>query len=859
MPKPSQACFDAAAKAAGGKLSPKEIEQAFDRVEEMKKKLAADGKLDGINERLRQLTEQEAQRTVIAAALRRKHVALNTIVRDRLEAHIGGLVQSGLSYHDAVLATMEGSNQGVAGARVSVFAQRQAYERRYIGEMFAEIAKERPHVQSMLGDQRFNEDIVREMYELREGGTPGRTKNEDAKFVASVFAKGAEVSRTDLNRLGANIGRLDGWAGPQVHDDAKLLKITAKEWADYIAPRLDTNRTFPDAVSDAEVRHILEDVYTTITTGQGTGLGAARKGERVGPANLAKSLGKSRVLHFRDADAWIEYNGKFGHGSIFSSIISHQQRAASTAAQMELYGPNPEIMLGSLIDQLRERIRNDHKVPAKDKAKQIDTLNFGTTGLGNSIGNAFAEMQGLTMSPTNHGWATLSANIRGVQTLAKLGSAVLTAAPTDTVTAAAASMFRGGGFWRGFGRQVAGVLHGRPKGEQREISYLIGEGYDGFIGAVASPYMAHDGTAGWMHRRTIGFFKWNGLTWWTDVARSVAGRVASAEMGMRAAAAWDKLPDRYRHVLELNGLTAAKWDAIRSVEFRASNGNSYVTPDLMRNVEDAALAPLIEGRLAKLEVKDPIKRETARQRYLADTRRELEMDVARFFADETSNAVVETDAASRRILLQGTRPGTFVGEVWRFMAQFKGFPIAFANRVLGRAFYGGRGATKGQRFVNNLPHSGALLSGLMMAGYAAMTMKDVSKGRWPPRDPSDPKVILASLTQGGTLGIYGDFLFGEVNRFGNTPLETGVGPTIGMASNVIGEYQRAIRGESSAAAWLNVALNNTPYANLFYSRAVMEWLFLNSLRESISPGYLRRQERRLNVDQGQRKFLPETL
>jgi hypothetical protein len=60
-------------------------------------------------------------------------------------------------------------------------------------------------------------------------------------------------------------------------------------------------------------------------------------------------------------------------------------------------------------------------------------------------------------------------------------------------------------------------------------------------------------------------------------------------------------------------------------------------------------------------------------------------------------------------------------------------------------------------------------------GYAAMTAKDMLKGKTP-RDPKDPNTIIKAFTQGGGAGIYGDFLFGEYNRFGQSPLETAAGP-----------------------------------------------------------------------------------
>ena len=46
-------------------------------------------------------------------------------------------------------------------------------------------------------------------------------------------------------------------------------------------------------------------------------------------------------------------------------------------------------------------------------------------------------------------------------------------------------------------------------------------------------------------------------------------------------------------------------------------------------------------------------------------------------------------------------------------------------------------------------------------------------------------------------------------------------------------------------------INNTPYANLFYTRAAADYLFLYSVQEALNPGALRRMERRIEKENGQ--------
>jgi len=848
----SSECIAAVKEAAKGILTDDELISVFERAQKIKDRIRAQGNLDGFEDQVIAEVNREADLTRIAAATQRRHVALNAIVRDRFDNHMDTLISEGLSPRNAILSFMEGSQRSVSMGRVSVYGQRQGFETKYIGGMVAALERDAPHIKKLVNDKEFSNAVVREMAEIKKDGNPGVSNNPDAVKVANIFSEYAEVSRQGLNKYGASVGKLDGWGGPHRHDNSKISKVTEEDWVGAILPKLDLDRSFPDVKDQAELEKILGGIYREIITGQPDRLTAQSTGKITGPANLAKSLQKSRVLHFKDADAWITYNDQFGDGTIINGMISHQQRAAAHAAQMSTLGPNPEIMLTAKLDGMRRQIKNSD-LSAKEKAKQIEQLQLGKGGAGGTaVSNAFLEMQGLTMSPINFNGAQLSQGIRNYANVTSLGGAVLTAVPTDAVTAGLAAQFRGGGFFRGFTSTMGELLSGRSVAERNEVAYLLGESFDGVISGISSSHYVHDGIPGAGAKLTDSFFKWTGLTGWTDKLRGAASRVVSAEMGMRRNTAFSKLSTQYSNLLDRHGIGKAEWDAIRSVEMRLVNDNTYITPDLMQTVGDAQLEPLIAGQMADISAvtSDPKRLDRARSRLQQEARDNLELQTSRLFADEVSFAVVETDAASRRIALQGTRPGTVVGEVMRFVMQFKGFPIAFSQRVLGRAAHAFSGPDKLAAYT----HLGTMLSALTAAGYVSLAAKDAVKGRWPPRDPSDPKVIIAALGQGGAMGLYGDFLFGQTDRFGNAPLETAAGPVIGRTAEMLDLVMKARDGDASAAQALNQIIRLTPFNNLWYAKPVADALLLNSAREWASPGYRRRTEQRLRKDFGQERL-----
>jgi hypothetical protein len=149
--------------------------------------------------------------------------------------------------------------------------------------------------------------------------------------------------------------------------------------------------------------------------------------------------------------------------------------------------------------------------------------------------------------------------------------------------------------------------------------------------------------------------------------------------------------------------------------------------------------------------------------------------------------------------------------------------------------------------------------GTTALGYMVMQAKEVMKGR-EPRPPSFETFVAAAL-QGGGLGIYGDFLFGQANRFGGGTLETLAGPGIGAAAEAIDLLQRTrfalatgdddVRGDA-----IRFIKSNTPFANLFYTQQALDYMVWYQLQETINPGYLSRMEDRVRRDNNQEFFIP---
>lgn len=800
-------CATAIRTAAGRDLSDDQVADIFEAVDRRRKAIEASGKVDALDQRVMLAATEAADAVRVEAALTRKHAALGVMARDRVTRQVEQHVAAGMSYRRAVLAVFEGTTRGITEGRKSVASTKLAYEAKFVGGMMADVAREVPHAERMLRDREFLDDVVREMTELRDGGAPGRTGNADARKVAAIFGRRAEESRADLNRLGANIGKLDGWAGAQIHDADKIARLAADDWARAVLPKLDLDRTFP-GLTGPEVDRALRNVWENIVfQPERSAEGPSAPGVKR-PFNVARALERHRVLHFKSADDWLGYSRDFGSGHIFDGMVAHQSRAALNAAQMEILGPNPGATLDNVLDALRRRVDVDDRIPATEKAATKATL---ADDPGTAIGIAQRIASGAAMIPRSQTMADVAGTIRAVESMAKLGGAVISSI-TDLPTAVVNLRFNGMTFGEAVRGQIGEFFQGRGKGEQRELAYLLGEGFDGVIGHIVSPWVAADSAPGAMQSTMTTFFRWSGLTWWTDANRAAAARVLSAHLGRQSDKAWDGLAPRMQNVLNQHGVDAGMWDTIRA-SVRTIDGRKYVVPGIADRDADLALR--------------------------------------RYYADEAQSSVLEADAATQRFTTGGLQRGTVAGEALRFIMQFKAFPIAFTQKTLGRAWQGAEGGA-----YAGGAHIGTLISGLMVLGYAAMSAKDAIRG-YEPREFLDErgnprlKTVLASLLQSGGAGIYGDFLFGEASRSGNSGLENLAGPALSDAARFLALFQRARNGEAGAGDALTAGLATTPFANLFWLRPGLDYLILNEARETLSPGYLARQDARRRKDFGQ--------
>lgn len=759
-----------------------------------------------------------------AAAIERRNAALNLakrVARRSFYQDAPNLVQG-------IEAKLAGVNASFFGSRASVDNAAKTLIRDYTVGLAADLE----HGGLFETFRRGGLDLkwATELAELNKpDGKAGITGDRTALEIARTVQKYQRLAVDDLNRAGAWIGDYAGYVSRQSHDPDRIRRATYEVWRREIMPRLDP-RTF-EGVSDPE--RFLQNTYNALVTGVHMtidGLQGFKDPAFTGPGNLAKRLSQERVLHFKDAQAWLEYHRQFSRGTLAESVLTTLTHSARSTALMREFGTNPRAELDADLRFLAERFRNQPEVVNRLRARE------------KAIHNLFAELDGTASMPVNRLGARIAAGTRAIENMAKLGG-VLISSMTDVPFKAAELRYQGIGLLQAYWDGLTSLVRGRGRGAEREIMDLLRAGAEGMQGEIVRRFDAADTVPGRLSKIQNTFFKFAGLTYWTDAQRAGAELLMSRHLGKMQKLGFEALPEPSRRILEAFGIDAGRWDLLRGVAWQQANGRAYLTPDAAERIPAARL----EAYLREAGLVAPKAKPEAVAAKIADFRRELGLQLASYFTDRGEFAVLNPGARERAILRRGTRPGTVEGEALRLIAQFKTFPVAVITKAFGRDLYGGQGGFGATAGIVHMMVASTVL------GYVAMSAKDLAKGRTP-RDPNDPKTWLAAFAQGGALGIYGDFITGDYSRYGRSLASTMLGPTLGQIDDVAELWSRVKQGNDVAAQTLRMLLNNTPFVNLFYTRIALDYLVLYQVQEALNPGYLRRWERRVQ-QQNHQTFL----
>jgi hypothetical protein len=501
----------------------------------------------------------------------------------------------------------------------------------------------------------------------------------------------AEKARTRFNAAGGHIGKLEKWALPQAHDSGKVRRVGREEWTTFIGERLDWDAM---AIShnngvrfrEAEKRSILDQAYEDIRT---DGYSKTEPGVRHGSAKYNQRA-NHRFFQFRDADAWQEYNARFGSGQDpFRVMLGHLDSMASDIAQMEMLGPNPLHGYAYLKEVAMDLAQRSRDPKAPDKARvhlaQADRMIGMLTGAANVPEN---KTRGMAMSA-----------IRSTLTAAHLGSAVLSSV-TDFNTNRIAARFVGMnqlGFMRQMGRLMRDA-------EFRNDANRLGLIFENAVdqGNAVARYELENLHVEAASRMADAVIRGSGLGYLTEVQRQSFGLEFMSTMASKwRAQSWDALDKPIRNALESYGWDADAWGALQGAgTYKLSNGLEVVRAQDIEANGNQRVADLYMETITQM----------------------------------TEFAVPSSDLHGRAFVIGTTKPGSLQGELIRAVLQFKAFPITMMTTQISRIM----AEFNAGRKMSAVGYGANLVIGSTLLGAVALWMKDIVAGR-DPREMTTPK------------------------------------------------------------------------------------------------------------------------
>lgn len=403
----------------------------------------------------------------------------------------------------------------------------------------------------LIQDKKYVRDFVKEAFG-EDSGNPSAKKN------AADFAGVAADLKDRFNRNGGDIRTLEGWGLWTSWSPGKALEKGLDKWLELGLKNIDRNKAVHEdgrAFTEDELIDLLTASYKTIKS-DGANKMEVGKANYSGNSKVTNRHTESRVLHWKDADAWLEMQGEFGDMPLIDIIDSNINRMAKEIALVEMFGSNPRENYKILKDAAANKDKDERNIPSgkvDETASRIDDMFDDFTG--SNIGSEF--------------WANVGLAYRSVNTAAMLGGTTLSSA-TDQAMIAKTAHVHGLSYWKTFGEMISQL---NPKNkEDREFGYYLGIGVSELTGSISR--WSDDGLSS-LHGRAAKIsrgannianqvLRISGLQALTRASKVAFDIMLMAKYGdMTRNKSWGDLHANDRELLEGTGLNERAWQVMQ--------------------------------------------------------------------------------------------------------------------------------------------------------------------------------------------------------------------------------------------------------------------------------------------------------
>ncbi|MEN8344720.1 hypothetical protein ABFP03_06350 [Acinetobacter baumannii] len=676
-------------------------------------------------------------------------------------------------------------------------------------------------------DQELVQKIVRERFGENTGDAL-------AKKISDKMGDVFETMRDRFNRNGGDIGKLDNWGLPQTHNIGKIAKAGKEVWVNKAESLIDTRQYVHengDYYSQQEIRSLLEYTYDTLSSDGANKIEVGRQATGGSTSKVTNRHGESRVLHFKDAESWLEYQSEFGGMQFVDLVEAHINGLSKDIAMVENLGSNPKTALKILMDAAAkkdwEKGIDENKTQSSRKRAQVmfDEFSGGNT-------------------PQSQVLANLGIAYRSMNVASMLGGTTI-ASLADQATIAKTAHVHNLSYRKAFGGLIE-QLNPANKAD-RELAHSLGLATEEMLGSIArwsddgltSTYGKSEKLARISSGVATQVMRVSFLNALTSASKVGFTKLLMEKYGrLSRSKAWNDLDVQDRELLSNTGLDERAWQVFQLAEPVVDRkGNQLMSARSIYEIPDEKLTAFGDPKQVKDQVASQL------QAHLLD---------------EQGMAVIEAGLRERTWMTVGAK-GTITGEVFKGLMQFKSFSASFLMRQGSRAM-----AQEGLK--GKAAYAIPLMVSMTLLGGLVVQLREILNGNDPQTiyDSNDPKkatsFFMRSLVAGGGLPVLGDILVAgtdtsgrDANSFVSGPLGSDFTGLLGLTVGNLTQYNEGKDTNFGNEAFKFVK-GKIPAQNLWYTKAAINRMVFDEMQDTIAPGYREKALRKAERQQDRERF-----
>ena len=653
-----------------------------------------------------------------------------------------------------------------------------------------------------------------------------------------------EQLRLHYNRYGGDIKKLANYGIPQSHSHYKVIQAGQEAWVKYTLPMVDRSKYRKEdgsRMNEAEVTEVLKAVYNTIAS-EGHNKASVQAHAVQSETDLPVGMNMQalhqhhREVHFKDADAWVKYQEDFGEVNFHDLLSNHVRRMSTEIGLMQTFGSNPEKLVKQLGHDLLNQMMQDPKYVKEHRKIQKQAA---------LINKHYDELAGQAL-PIDSNLAQVGGMLRSWSVATKMGSAFITAF-SDQATMKLASEMHGMAYSKVFGKHLKQFANK----EDRDFAISIGLGVREMTNALvrfgdddlasASTKLAKANT----NTRKIAnaVIRSSGLNHITASAKRAFGvSLMHHVSNLNSAKKWAELGPKDKKMLEGGGITEHEWNALQLVtRTEAPTGEKLITNQDIFKMSDEDILNYYNFDKTGYTAQE-----------LADHAFRLKEQLANKYMNhvytETNAAVLEVGARETTMMGLGRERGTMTNELTRFFMQFKQFPLAMITRQWTRAMAQG---TPQEKFV----YLAKLFAYTTFMGAIVAQIQNLTQGK-DLEDPTTLDFYMKAIVKGGSASFLADAISATTDpterSIKDFLLPAAFKDVMSVGTMVSGAGKQFLdeRDSSYGAEAINIAKNNIPFQNVWYTRLVFDRLVIAELQDLFDEGYRERKQRRQESNYG---------